>query len=55
MSMDIPRSFDHSESKIVKLKVHEREHLVRTEVQGAANIAFGAVGAKIPERVQTIN
>lgn len=34
---------------IVKLKVKEREHLVRTEVHGAANIAFRAVGAKIPE------
>lgn len=30
---------------IVKLKVKEREHLVRTEVHGAANIAFRAVGA----------
>ena len=39
---------------IMKLKVKDREHLVRTEIQGAANIAFRAVGAKVPERVQTI-
>lgn len=39
---------------IVKLKVKDREHLVRTEIQGAANIAFRAVGAKIPERVKTV-
>ncbi len=39
---------------IVKLKVKEREHLVRTEVHGAANMAFRVVGAKIPERVQII-
>lgn len=40
---------------IVNLKVKGREHLVRTEIRGAATAAFRAVGAKIPERVQTID
>jgi transposase len=34
----------------VKLKVENREYLVRTDIQGAQAAAFRAVGAKIPER-----
>lgn len=39
---------------IVKLKVKDQEHLVRTDVHGAAAIAFKAVGAKVPEKVQIV-
>ncbi len=38
---------------IAKLKVKNQEHLVRTEVHGAAAAAFKAVGLRVPERVQT--
>ncbi len=38
---------------IVKLKVKNQEHLVRTEVHGAAAAAFKAVGLRVPERVQS--
>lgn len=38
---------------IVKLKFKEKEHLARTEVHGAAAMAFKAVGLRVPERVQT--
>jgi len=40
---------------IVKLKVKTSEQLVRTEVHGAAAVAFKAVGARVPDRVQTLN
>lgn len=40
---------------IVNMKVKNSEHLVRTEVHGAAAVAFNAVGARVPDRVQTIN
>ena len=36
----------------VKLKIKDQDHLVRTEVHGAAAMAFKAVGLRIPERVQ---
>jgi len=39
---------------IVKLNVKDRKHLVRTEVHGAAAVAFKTVGARVPDRVQTI-
>lgn len=38
---------------IVKLNTKNKEHLVRTEVHGAAAVAFKAVGARVPDRVQT--
>ena len=38
----------------VKLKVRDQEHLVRTEVHGAAAFAFKAVGSRVPERVQKV-
>jgi len=40
---------------IVKLNVKDKEHLVRTEIHGAATAAFKAVGARIPEKVQLTN
>lgn len=40
---------------IVNMKVKNSEHLVRTEVHGAAAVAFKAVGARVPDRVQTMN
>ena len=39
---------------IVKLNVKTGEHLVLTEVHGAAAVAFKAVGAWVPDRVQTL-
>ncbi|GAB6172354.1 IS1634 family transposase [Paradesulfitobacterium aromaticivorans] len=39
---------------IVKLGFKDQEHLVRTEVHGAAAMAFKAVGVRVPERVQTV-
>ncbi|BAE86371.1 hypothetical protein DSY4582 [Desulfitobacterium hafniense Y51] len=36
----------------VKLKIKDQDHLVRTEIHGAAAMAFKAVGLRIPERVQ---
>jgi len=39
---------------IVKLKIKDKEHLVRTDVHEAAAAAFKAVGARVPEKVQVI-
>ena len=38
----------------VKLKVKDQDHLVRTEVHGAAAMVFKAVGLRISERVQEV-
>ena len=40
---------------IVKLKIKDKDHLVRTDVHGAAAIAFKAVGARVPDKVQILN